>query len=511
MFTPVAEKLLELNDRTSLTRMAKVHSLGLTLTSLTFLAVTVPKVQAVSFTIDTNFTGTTFRSSDAGSTSIPPDTMGAVGKDHFVELINGRYSVYNKSDTTRVQTSTLNQFWSNAGVTPRGLSAFDPRVTFDPFSQRWYATSVDNARQANNFLLAVSNSTDPTAGWKGFAIDSDSTNQRWADYPTLGFDKDGVYLAANMFSITTGASALPTLTTLIAASKADLLSGTLTKTVFENQSSSRTGFTVQPVIDLDNSGLPASLLSAFNTSAGSFKQSSFTGSIASPTLNTSGGFINVTPYKDPLLGAKQPGRAKPDLDTGDNRLSSNVILKNGVLWGVQTVAQDKRAALCWFKINASTNTLFEEGLIADPDFDYSYGSLAVNAQGNVVIGFSGLSNTKGQFASTYAAVGETAGGSAFGSTTFTVPVLLKAGVAGYFQDFGSGRNRWGDYSATTIDPEDAFSFWTIQEFVSAEDTWSTQITKINIRVPEPNAMPMPVVLLGGLGLGASLWRKWRSS
>lgn len=171
-------------------------------------------------TIGQNFTGSTIF--DSGF--IPSDTMGAVGEDSFVELINGRYSVYTKSDGRRVQTSSLNQFWSDAGVTPSGLFAFDPRVVYDPFSKRWFAASVDNSLNDNNFLLAVSKSSDPIVGWTGFAIDSDSTNLRWADFPTLGFDRDGVYLAANMFPIPDRGGDFRT--TIVAVPKNDLIGAT---------------------------------------------------------------------------------------------------------------------------------------------------------------------------------------------------------------------------------------------------------------------------------------------
>ncbi|MGH7175760.1 MAG: hypothetical protein ACREJC_00140, partial [Tepidisphaeraceae bacterium] len=56
----------------------------------------------------------------------------------------------------------------------------------------------------------------------------------------------------------------------------------------------------------------------------------------------------------------------------------------------------------------------------------------------------------------------------------------QAGVNNYFQDFGSGRNRWGDYSATTVDPTDPQIFWTTQEWVSALNIWSTRASEIII-------------------------------
>jgi hypothetical protein len=49
-------------------------------------------------------------------------------------------------------------------------------------------------------------------------------------------------------------------------------------------------------------------------------------------------------------------------------------------------------------------------------------------------------------------------------------------------------SRWGDYSSTSIDPNDPTRFWTIQMYPSAVDpdtggTWSTQITEIIATAP----------------------------
>lgn len=107
---------------------------------------------------------------------------------------------------------------------------------------------------------------------------------------------------------------------------------------------------------------------------------------------------------------------------------------------------------------------------------YFYPSIAVNTSGDVVIGFSG-SNTS-TFASAYAVVGTSAGGVPGGSLTFGSPVQTKAGV-----DFYDG-DRWGDYSATTVDPADPGVFWTHQEYAGARSgsgtnwNWATQATEV---------------------------------
>src|SRR6266436_1539638 len=115
-------------------------------------------------TIGANFEGadqSADRSFELGVAFDPPDTDGAVGPNAIVELLNNLYRVYDKSGAL-LQTSRLQDFWLNAGVTLAGF-AFDPRVVYDPASQRWFASSAANPRVPGNpILLAVSNTSDPT-------------------------------------------------------------------------------------------------------------------------------------------------------------------------------------------------------------------------------------------------------------------------------------------------------------------------------------------------------------
>ncbi len=454
-------------------------------------------VEAATVDLGLNFTSST---RGFNSSFIPPDTMGAVGSEHIVELINGRYSVYDKSTAQNLQSSSLSQFWSDAGVSR--FDVFDPRIVYDPFSERWFAVSAADRRSSDSsFLLAVSKTDDPTQGWNGFAIDGDSTNQRWVDYPSIGFNKDGVYLSATMFPNTSGGVR----TTFVAVPKNDLLGDTPTvarTTKFENNFTSDTGFNVQPVVDLDDTELPAAIFSNFNTFSGLFKRSNITGDIISPSFETSDGLVSVMPFSS-KFSAEQPG-SKQNLEIFNGSIfHANLVLQNGSFWGVQTVDDGTgRAAMRWFQIDADTNQLQQEGLISDPNLDFYYGSIAVNEFDDVAIGFSG--SGENQFVSSYAALGQTADG----VTTFDTPLLLKEGVADYEVTFGTGRNRWGDYSATVVDPNDPSIFWTFQEFVSAEDIWSTQITELKIdrdiaSVPEPTSA-VGLLALSILGIGSTL-------
>jgi hypothetical protein len=232
----------------------------------------VGSTHAASVTIGLNFMGSHLGLAGA----IPPDTMGAVGPDHIVELLNGRYAVYDKNSGSLLQGSNLQAFWVNAGVAPEDNSPFDPRLLYDPDTQRWFAVSVDGDQLVtNNFLVAVSNTSDPTQGWTGFQIASDPTDQTWADFPMLGIDGEAVYLWANMWI----GSAYATGGRLVVLPKADLLAPAPTTagaTFFDLEDS------WAPVIDLDGTGLPATLL--WMSPGFHLRSLDIVGNAASPTL-----------------------------------------------------------------------------------------------------------------------------------------------------------------------------------------------------------------------------------
>ena len=159
---------------------------------------------AVVMTIGRNFTGSSF---SVNSSAIPPDSNGVIGPRHFVEFINGQFSVYSKATGGRVQSMTGIAFWSRAGVSlPAGWDAFGSRVVYDTNVGRWFVAQADSdytavSSNTNRLLLAISASVDPRGPWKAVAIDADPGQNNFADFPTLGLDSAGVYLSADMFDV----------------------------------------------------------------------------------------------------------------------------------------------------------------------------------------------------------------------------------------------------------------------------------------------------------------------
>jgi hypothetical protein len=447
---------------------------------------------AASLTIGQNFTGLTIRESRA----IPADSFGAVGLHHIIQVANGGFSIYDKLGNV-LSRSSLDQFFASSGLpTINAANNFDARVIYDPTSQRWFASAADRTDAngigqtfplGNRVVLAVSKSADPTQGWTGFALPSSNpANPQFADAPTLGVDADGVHIGVKLFD-----SQLANLeSTLISIPKADLIGQN--PTIANGQGivgvpRINYGALVVPVTDFYN---PADgkvdFLSQFTSDQLIRSSLNNNGELSNPTN------IKVNELARPLPSL-QPNRTRT-LETGDNSLGGSVVRVGNSIWAVNTSVDkaNSRNVLRWYEIDATTNKVRQQGEIGDTNHDYFYPSLAVNQQGNVVIGFN-RSGAK-EFISSYAIAGSTKNG----KTTFGDALLLKAGEANYFRDFGQGRNRWGDYSSTVIDPSDPLSFWTFQQVAGNNNEWFTQVSQVRIvgniaKTPEP---PIGFGLLG---------------
>ncbi|HLH54763.1 MAG TPA: hypothetical protein VKY92_14215 [Verrucomicrobiae bacterium] len=434
----------------------------------------------VTVAIGQNFTASTL---NVDSSAVPPDPNGFAGPLHYVELINGRFSVYDKSTGSKVKTMTDLTFWNQAGLSfPSGWDVTDPRIFFDPASQRWFASQVDfdpsGTVNTNRFLLAVSATADPTGTWKALGILSDPGGNNFADFPTLGMDAQAIYLGGDMFD----SNSFPVGPTLLSIPKSSLTAAPPTTngmTWLGILNYDVRGDILQPAICLDGSdqgtvlstsgvGVDNSGNIITNNSLVSFRIQNVTG-VQKATL-TAPSVLTVQPYTAPL-DPTQPDNSS-NLSDNDSRFSACVYEVGGVLYAVHGTQVGNRAALRWYRIDASSHAILETGTVADPVLDLFFPSIAANPAGTVVIGYNASSIST--FVSSFALVGNTVGG----VTTFGQPLLLKSGVASYQNTDSSGSSRWGDYSATCVDPSDPNVFWTIQEFPSSASRWSTQVTQL---------------------------------
>jgi hypothetical protein len=426
----------------------------------------------------------------SGSSFFPPDTMGAAGPNHLMVTLNSQVRIQDRSGIEQSIVS-LENFWAGTGSS----GAFDPKLTYDPFGGRWIFTAVSDRQSAgSSVLIGASQTSDPTGTWNLFRFDADAGNTLWADYPSLGFNKDWVLVTENMFTI---AGNVFGGSRLFLFRKSALYDGTLATTTIFNEAAG--GFTLAPAVTYDNS-LATLYLADGGWSDGTsqfLRISKITGVVGlevftecvPPTPCPAGtGFVNSGSNWDfgPPGGtdfAPQLGSAQK-IQNGDGRVL-NMVYRGGSLWVAHNVflpagGTATRTAAQWWQFTPAF-VLQQAGRVDDATGTvfYAYPSIAVNSQSDVLLGFSIFS------AAQYASGGYAFRFAADAANTLRDPVLLKAGEASYFKTDGAGRNRWGDFSATVVDPVNDLDFWTIQEYAETPETidrWGTWWGKVS-----PNA------------------------
>src|SRR5262245_11467258 len=121
-----------------------------------------------------------------------PDAAGAVGPRHTAVLDDRAFVVQDKATGKVLQNDAQHEFWLK--VLPAGtfdLQANDPRLLYDPITERWFAW-VQGIAPANGYL-AVSTSSDPTGPWRGVKMPFPPHNYG----ARIGFDRNGLYISVH--------------------------------------------------------------------------------------------------------------------------------------------------------------------------------------------------------------------------------------------------------------------------------------------------------------------------
>ncbi|MBX7221532.1 MAG: hypothetical protein K1Y36_16395 [Blastocatellia bacterium] len=429
-------------------------------------------------------TSASFLGLDDNNGSIPPDTHGAVGPNHVMVTLNTQIRILSRTGTA-ISTVSLDSFWSRVGG-----DAFDPKVLYDPFENRWMITSTaDGFDPMSAVLIGVSQTSDPTGNWNLYRIDADKNDVVWADYPSFGFNKDWIVVTCNMFGIST-----PSFrgTNLYIFNKADLYAkGTGKFTLIQ---STGIGGTVVPAITYDNSLSTLYLVQGQSSGLGTYTISGPVGQevlTVGPTVRVTDGWSFGPPNGDDFA----PQQGTPlKISNGDARIQ-NVFYRNQALWCAHTVftpagAATRSAAQIW-QIRPE-GSVVQRMRLEDPTSKifYAYPTLAVNKDNDLLVGYSRFSAS--QFASANYAF--RAGSDPL--NTLRDDTVLKEGEDTYFKRFGGEDNRWGDYSSTIVDPVNDTALWTVQEYAGKSNRWGVWVGQITPPAGEPLDQTPPTVKLG---------------
>lgn len=467
-----------------------------------------------SYILGSNYRGLAF---DYNSAQSVPDTMGAIGPNHFIEVLNdghtpnepGAMGLFSKSGVL-IENVQTDDFFAVAGHQP--LQTQDSRILYDPASARWIACTVDIP--TDDIVIAISTSANPenlTSAWTRYAVVATWVPPGLShfvrcDHPTLAVDANGIYVSVTQFDhdwdpnpcVAFGCRGH----TIIALQKSKLFGEGIfdpkTKRVWLDELFARV---IQPAVNFDSS--PMGGYTWFLTKTLPQQNPYRAGEVMYRRLVWENGELawvgSWAALSDPSylnyydFEARDPNNpfTVPSLGGGVHLRHNpsgvlTAVIRDGVLWTCQPVGLDgadgdydgdatgnsvDRTGAQWLKLQLGTPvTLTSHGRIFDScpssPYYYYFPSMMVNSRGDMLVGFSASKATTyiGAYYSWRLADGSTP----------NKPFLIGEGV-GIFGD-----SRFGDYSHTTVDPSDGLTFWTVQEY-SADPivtAWGTWIGKI---------------------------------
>lgn len=441
-----------------------------------------------------------FRALGDNNAAIPPDTMGAAGPSHLMTMLNTQVRIQNKTGTT-TSTVTLDTFWTN-GTGLMG-NPFDPKVIYDQISDRWLATvDADSFSATSAVWFAVSDDSDPTGNWTFYAIDADAGNTTWADYPGIGVNSKWVAITNNMFTNVGGNFVGAKMWVIDKSTFGGALGVTTFSPPFDNVGGAD-GFTLKPAVTFDPAESTLYIVDNSGWSSGGvfmLRLSRITGTGAAPVWSVlpggpfpgSGLFFVDNNFNFTQIDASQLGTATR-VNTNDPRLL-NAVCRNGHLWtthsgGLPADKTANRTAVFWYEIDptASLNDPIVQSGVVDGGngVHHFFPSISANFLNDVALGFSRSDSTR------YVEGVVTGRASTDPAGSMDTIQVIKAGEDSYVKDFGSGRVRWGDYSATVVDPADDTTLWSIQQYAETDvgpgvddDRWGTWWARLQLVPPE---------------------------
>jgi hypothetical protein len=441
----------------------------------------VDPVLQKNYTGSREITGPVLNFDGVGNVSgvYPPDTDGDVGPNHYFQMINLAFAIWDKQGNLLygpVDNSTL---WDGFIGPWTGTNDGDPIVLYDEAADRWMASqfAINTSNGSYWQLVAVSSTSDPLGSYNRYAFQMPAFN----DYPKLSVWSDGYYATFNMFGsyVRVGVAAFERDAMLAGEEDAQM--------VYFDQPSGT--FSMQPA-DFDGTPPPAGAPCYFGylrSSTQSFEVYEFDVNWSSPSSSTFT-VVNTLPvaaYNSNLNGIPQPNTTTK-LDDLAMMLMFRLQYRN--FGSYQTMVANHtvnvgsgRAGIRWYELRKESAGwyLYQQGTYAPSDGQNRWmGSIAMNANGDIALGYNVASSNK--YASIYY-VGRNAD-APLGEMNLS-EVQLLSGTSSQ-----SGIDRWGDYSCLSVDPADDTTFWFTTEYMGIG--WKTRIASFDfgpILSPEVNA------------------------
>jgi PKD repeat protein len=412
----------------------------------------------------------------------PPDPTGDIGLNYYIQSINGSggsiFTVYDKNTGALVSGPTaMDSLGSGACANGSG----DPIVLFDEMADRWLLSEFSGS--GNNLCVYISQTSDPvTGGWFAYTF----VTPNFPDYPKYAVGVDAYYVGTNENS-----------PAVYALDRDAMLAGD-SAAMIRLTAPALNGFGFQMLTPADHDGTAAVPLgtpgyflrhrddevhnSSSNNPAEDYVElwqmvadfdnvnnASFTKvadfAVADFSSDLCGLFsFNCFPQAgtnttlDPLREVVMFSPQYRNFGTYETIVGNFVTDVDGTDHG----------GIRWFELRRENNSwsLFQEGTYAPDSKNRWMGSIAMDKDGNIALGYSWGSN---QDFPGIRYTGRVAGGA---SGSMTEPeVTLVNGTS------NNASNRWGDYSHMTVDPVDECTFWYTNQYGKQNGQWGTSIAR----------------------------------
>jgi len=431
-----------------------------------------------------------------GFGNTPPDSTGAIGPANYVEMVNSRIAVYDRS-LNPVSSITIQSFVGQQPTVPY----CDPQVQWDPAANRWLFSFLYCNTSSSQQLLFFgwSKTSDPTDltfnfgtmlsnAWCQFAFDN---SPYLLDYPKLGHNGNFLIVGGNLYDETRpnpnppfvsagiewaalpangDASCAPPTSTganLIPLTNGDGSTFTFTPVPVNTMSTASDGYILSAYDPAGNVGpaAPQSKVSVWHLDAAGVLHAD-----SDVTVNT---------YNTPA-SARQLGSTNL-IDTLDGRLTQAVGNQGTGFYTQHTVAgAGGLSKVDWyeFAVTGSTVVLVQQGSVTsltDWVFDAAI-SPRFDGQGAAIVYNRSSVNIDPLIAARIRYAGTAAGQMAPGE-------LVLATSSAADTDFSCNNPlpgvpcRWGDYAGASPDPLKTTLVWGTAEFnaaVGPAPAWSDE-------------------------------------
>ncbi len=467
-------------------------------------------------TLGVSFTGATLSGTNP-TFSFPPDVMGDVGPSQYIVAVNGRIVSFNKA--TGTADGALNASMDGFFTSVRNLSSTsDPRIRYDRISGRWFVIIINVASTNNRVLLAVSSGPTITSSanftfyfFQHNTVSPAGNTGHFADYPTLGIDVNALYIGLNMFN----GGSFHNVTAFVVRKSSITSGGPIVVSAFRDLLISNVGpYTPQGVDNFDTTATQGYFIGVDNATFGTLMLRRVSTPGGTPTMSGNISLtVPATSYPANVRHSGNTGGTNGRLSAVDDRLFQAVI-RNGRLWTAHSISVNNtgvasgtttRNGSRWYEIQnlATTPSVVQSGTVFTAtgtntvdERNYWFPSVMVSGQGHAAMGFSTAGTSEFANAGTVGRLATDVLG------TVQTPVVYTSSATAYNPagdpgDPSFGR-RWGDYSYTSLDPNDDMTMWTIQQFCNSTNSYGVRVVQLIAPPPATPASVAPPSISSGL-------------